>query len=372
MPWGVCPRPSSGTLSADVSRRSHARLLLALVPLVLVTCLGGCSRATSARGADRLLVRTESDGLTLELVAQQELVTRSPGLREAGRWFGWEDGSTECDVVAEVRLTHARVAPRVSRVPLETSPPGRLFMDEATCAERLEDVASTACAAGGRIAFRLDARWQAVEVFDGRFWLVDAGEVGETPDCHATLASLGSTVELVARSHAFGACDALLTHGVADVATRCVLDYDSMGVGDSLARDGVMAAVDATRAGAPPTSTEVRWAALVAAGGDAGNALDMEASLYGLLLEGEADFRADSTRVGLGLAFTPSRARRLAFIDAAVARCEADRFAEWQRDALAFAAAGLGDAVQSARVKAACGVDPGSVQLHYPSRLLEP
>lgn len=356
-------------LDLDVSRRLHARSLLALVSLVLGTGLGGCSRATITSGADRLLVRAESEGLTLELVAQEELVTRSPGLREAGRWFGWEDGSTECDVVAEVRLTHASVPPHVSRIRLDTTPPGRLFMDEATCAERLDDVESTACAAGGRIAFRLDARWRAVEVFDGRFWLVEAGEAGATPDCEAALASLGSTVELVARSHAFGACDALLDQGAADAATRCVLDYDSMGVGDTLARDGVMAAVDATRAGAPPTSTEVRWAALVAAGEVVGDALDMEASLYRILLEGEPEFRAYQTRVVLGLAFARSRARRVAYIEAAITRCEAGRLAEWQRDALSAAAAGVGDARLSERVKTACGVDPSGVVLHYPSRL---
>jgi hypothetical protein len=98
----------------------------------------------------------------------------------------------------------------------------------------------------------------------------------------------------------------------------------------------------------------------------------MEAAFYRVLLDGEQDFRAYGKHMALGLAFTPSRARRRAFILAGVARCEADRFAKWQRDALALAAAGLGDADLSAQVKRACGVDPDDADPFYFPHRLEP
>lgn len=351
-----------------MSLRPSTRSLLALAVL-LATGGAGCSRATHTPGANRPLLHVESDGLTLDVVARQELVSWSSGLAPAGRWFGWEDCSVECVFDADVRVSHAGQPDYVRRVHLASPLPRSVVQDEASCRQGLQEVVSAACSAQGRIAFELDGVWRVVEAFGGQAWVVEAGR-REWPDCAALLASMGTTLELVARSHVPGACDALITHGAADLATRCVLDYDSMGVADSFSRDGELAAIEASRAGAPPPSTVVRWAALVAAGAGAGDALDMEAAFYRVLLDGEEDFRAYGKHMALGLAFTPSRARRRAFIQAGVARCEADRIAEWQRDALALAAAGLGDAALSAEVKRACGVDPdGADRFYFPHRL---
>lgn len=337
--------------------------------VVLATGTWACSRATSTLGAERPLVRAESDGLVVEASAREEIVTRSPGLREAGRWFGWEDGSTTCNVYAVVRTSFRGRTDEPVRVRLETSPPRRLFMDEASCAQRLRAVDAAACASHGRIAFSLDGVFRVVEGYAGRTWIVDAGGDPPSRRCDAVAASYGDTVSLVSRSHLHGACDALLTEREAEAATRCVLDSDSFGIGDTLARDGVVASVVATRNGAPPTSTIVRWAALVSAGEGNGHDFDVEAALYAFLLDGEPDFRVAEDYIGLGLAFAPSRARRTEFLEAAIARCEAGRSAEWQRFAVAAAAAGLDDASVSARVARACGVDPAHVTLYYPARV---
>lgn len=352
----------------DAPRRTRALLPFALTA-VLATGTWACSSATHTRGAERRLVRAESEGLVVEVSAHEEIITHSPGLKEAGRWFGWENGSTTCNVVAVVQTTFRGRPDEPVRVRLETSPRGRLFMDEASCAQRLRAVDAAACASRGRIAFSLDGVFRVVEGYAGQTWMVEAGGDPPSRGCDAIAASYGDTVSLVSRSHLHGACDALLTQREAEAATRCVLDYDSFGIGDTLARDGVVASVVATRNGAPPTSTLVRWAALVSAGEGNGHDFDVEAALYAFLLDGEPDFRAAEDFIGLGLAFAPSRARRTEFLESAIARCEAGRSAEWQRFAVAAAAAGLDDESVSARVARACGVDPAHVRLYFPARV---
>lgn len=245
----------------DALRRPPALVSFALT-VVLATGTWACSRAASTVGAERQLVRTESEGLVVEVSAREEIVTHSPGLREAGRWFGWEDDSTTCNVYGVVQPTFRGRRDEPRRVRLDTSPRRRLSVDEASCSQRLRAVDAASCASHGRIASSLDGVFRVVEAYAGRTWIVDAGGDPPSLGCDAVLASYGDTVSLVARSHLFGACDALLTQREADAATRCVLDYDSFGIGDTHSRDGVVASVVATR-----SRSRARHALLPGAGG---------------------------------------------------------------------------------------------------------
>lgn len=336
---------------------------------VLLVCfsVGACSTVTRRVAETRLAPRMARDGLTVEVEFRRVETAHSAGLRESGRWFGWEAGSTDCNVFASLTARKAGAPDRVVERELETDPPRRLFMDGPQCKTRFQQASVESCDGDGKILVVLDG--EALLVTSLGDWLFVAPVKQNGATCGATLAQQPDIPMLAALSGDAKACPALLEHADTTAATVCFLNYGSR-VGSSATREGVANMVERSAAGEDVEDLRAVWAGRISRGKE--HARDYEAALYRVLLldPAEADrFDTAAESVTLGLAYAPSKTRRQAYLDAVLQRCAAGTLTPWQKNAAARAVTGLEDHALSARFEKACGVAPVPVDVWYGTHL---
>lgn len=323
-----------------------------------------CSSPTRSTAEQRSALRLDSAGVAAELTIARVNVTWSRGFREAGRWFSWEAPTTECNVHASLVVKKEGAAELRSSFTLETDPPKRLYMDEEACRRRFSDAKATGCAKDGVIVVDLDGQREAIAASAGVLFRVDLPSEGS---CEDVVARQPRAVLLAALSGSEGMCPRLLAAGDLEAATLCFVDYHTRA-SSSVTKEGLLRLVEGAERGEQTSDERAPWLAGLAKG--AKGATDLEAALYSLLLAepGLAKRFDTGENARIALAFTPSRARRLAYLDAALARCRAGTFAPWQAQ-LAGVAAGAVEAKLGRSIATACDVELVAPDTWFGSRL---
>ena len=347
--------PSTRGFWSRIGRATRAHFVSTAWTAVALHMLGGCSTRSETTPEKRAAASSSSEGLSVGVELRRVQRSHSAGLREAGRWFGWESASVECDVVALLSAKKDGASPLDRSLALETDPPKRLSMDAEHCKQRFQNAVVSACASKGRVVVDIDGVTSAVSSIGDRIFQTSIEKPGSS--CEATLAAQPDASILAALSGEPEACPTLLDRSDAKATTLCMINYRSW-VGSSATKESLVALVERAGKGEKVDDAGARWAARVAKGKD--DPLDLEAALYAvLLLDGAEAERFDAGKnVEMGLAFTPSRARRVTFIEAGLARCGARTVTAWQKAAIATAVGPLSDDALSARLRTSCGIDP--------------
>ena len=340
--------------------------------LVVTLCLVGCSRVTVSEEGRRALGSLELDGkLRVSVSAMHELTKESAGLAEKGRWFDYQQASQSRRVSVLLRASLLRGG-TLDRT-LRTEACGT----EAECKAKLDGVEVRLCESHG----------DAIVIFDGSRWALSsfAGQIYDQkiPDdgarCEDTAQRLPSLVERVIASPSTSGCRVLLEAKQARPATRCMFN---LGLSSSLAAPSYATLIEAAIAGEPgsgqdaaqatvqATDLTVQWVAAVARGQAQGPELDFEAALYDELLD--PSDRTMHAAVRLALAYAPSRARRVRYLEQALARCEAKTLTRSAQIFAGFAAGLLADKPLGERVARVCDVAIPAPEPWHPSHLKTP
>lgn len=316
----------------------------------------GCARSTTTEAARRELgTVTLAAGPRVAVSAAHQRTHRSAGLEEQGRWFDYVPAldTQRVELVLETQLPGKEPERRVlSREECATT---------SECQARLAAATATVCDSSGNAIVIVAGKRRAITPYRGA--LYEDKVRGEELRCEDTARLLPPIIERVADKASEGACRALFDAKDAVAANmRCMIRWGST---TSFAAPSLADRITAAIGGAPEEDTVVRWVAAIGQG--KGYPLDLEAAFYDAVLVPQE--RASTAITQLALAYAPSRARRVRYLEQAIAKCK-DGSLEWFGKTVAAQAAGLlADAKISKRLHQTCGVEAVAPHVWHPSHL---
>lgn len=360
---GEASRRSS---SEAVPRRSLGAVKRAGALVALALSAGGCcSNATKKKVSEREVAAVVSPGaMKTYAVAEHAIVHYSAGLEGAGRGVGYESGHDEHKLIVSLR------ADVDGKLAFNEEMMGVNCAGAADCDDQAAHFEVKACAhsAGAVVLYKEDKRYtkKVVALFGGRSFRYQELSLQPWPACEEIAARLPPAPDLVAVSTGGeDACRALADANETRAWVRCRMNVDVSG---RLATPYVDDRVDAVVAGESDNEPTIRFYADIARGEK--NTPDIEAMVYETLLD--AVFPVEPYSAYNALCFTPSRQRRLRYLESAMARCRQGTLSDDAKGSAEVAAMLLDDKAMVAKVRKAClatGAFNLSNKPHYRQRL---
>jgi hypothetical protein len=308
---------------------------------------GCCSKPTKKKVSAREVVAVVAPAtMKTYVVAENAVVHYSAGLEGAGRGVGYESGHDQHQVTFSLR------ADVEGKLAFNEEITSENCAGAAECDERAAHFEVKACAypAGAVLLYKVD-KWytkRAVVLFGGRSFRYEVLSLQPWPACEEIAAHLPPAPDLVAvSSGGEDACRALADASETRAWVRCRMGVDVSG---RLATPYVDDRVDAVVAGESDKEPTILFYADIARGEK--NSPDVEAMVYETLLD--SVFPVDPYSAYNALCFTPSRQRRLRYLESAMARCRQGTLSDEAKGSAEVAAMLLDDKAMLAKVRKAC------------------
>jgi hypothetical protein len=308
---------------------------------------GGCTKATTKNVSEREIVAVVSPGaMKTYVVAEHAIVHFSAGLEVSRGGASFESSRDEYQLTVSVRADVDGKLAFNDQIWTET------HLTESGRNEHEASYDFKACAhpAGAVLLYKNHGRSikEAVTLFRGRPFRYHETSLGPWPACEEIASRLPPAPDLVAvSSGGEDACRALADANETRAWVRCRLPKEPRG---SLVTSHVDERVDAAVAGGSEKEPAILFYADVARGEK--NSPDVEAMVYETLLD--SAFPVGPHAAYHALCFTPSRQRRLRYLENAMARCRQGTLSDEAKGSAEVAAMLLEDKAMVAKVRKAC------------------